>query len=65
MINEYVTTFGYMIESSGGNPEEAASKAVAEFSMPGAYDGMHPIVGDKAPNSKACFCDRARCNSKL
>ena len=50
MINEYVTTFGYMIESSGGNPEEAAAKAVAEFSMPGTYSGMHPIVGDKAPN---------------
>ena len=50
MINEYVTTFGYMIESSGGNPDEAASKAVAEFSMPGSYNGMHPIVGDKAPN---------------
>ena len=50
MINEYVTTFGYMIESTGGNPEEAAAKAVAEFSMPGTYSGMHPIVGDKAPN---------------
>jgi hypothetical protein len=29
---------------------EAAAKAVAEVSMPGEYDGFHPILGEKAPN---------------
>lgn len=50
MINEYVKTFGYMIESSGGNPEESAAKAVSEFSMPGRYEGFHPLLGEDAPN---------------
>jgi len=50
MVNEYITTFGYMIESSGANPEESAAKAVSEFSMPGTFNGFHPLVGDKAPN---------------
>jgi len=39
-----------MIESSGLEPNEAAAKAVAEVSMPGEYDGFHPILGEKAPN---------------
>ena len=50
MINEYVKTFGYMIESSGANPEESAALAVSEFSMPGTFNGFHPLVGEKAPN---------------
>tara|TARA_B100001996_G_scaffold382869_1_gene376054 strand:- start:9388 stop:12366 length:2979 start_codon:yes stop_codon:yes gene_type:complete len=50
MITEYVKTFGYMLESSGANPEESAAKAVSEFSMPGAFNGFHPLVGEKAPN---------------
>ncbi|MEC7837670.1 MAG: hypothetical protein VX523_02980 [Chloroflexota bacterium] len=50
MVNEYIKTFGYMIESSGANPEESAAKAVSEFSMPGTFNGFHPLVGEKAPN---------------
>ena len=50
MISEYSKQFGYMIESSGLEPNEAAAKAVAEVSMPGEYDGFHPILGEKAPN---------------
>ena len=50
MISEYVKTFGYMLESTGANPEESAAKAVSEFSMPGTFSGYHPIVGEEAPN---------------
>tara|TARA_B110001454_G_scaffold127870_1_gene119229 strand:- start:2621 stop:5635 length:3015 start_codon:yes stop_codon:yes gene_type:complete len=50
MINEYSKQFGYMIESTGAEPNEAAAKAVAEVSMPGEYDGYHPLLGEKAPN---------------
>ena len=50
MISEYSKQFGYMIESAGMQPTEAAAKAVAEVSMPGEYDGFHPILGESAPN---------------
>ena len=50
MISEYAKQFGYMIESVGANPSDAAAKAVSEVSMPGEYDGYHPILGDTTPN---------------
>ena len=50
MVNEYKKVFGYMIESSGANPDESAAKAISEISLPGTYNGSHPILGDKAPN---------------
>ena len=50
MVNEYKKVFGYMIESSGANPDESAAKAISEISLPGTYNGSHPILGDEAPN---------------
>ena len=49
MVNEYKNDFGYMIESYGGNPDESAAKAISEISLPGTYNGYHPILGD-VPN---------------
>ena len=49
MIKEYKNDFGYMIESYGGNPTESAAKAISEISLPGTYNGYHPILGD-VPN---------------
>ena len=49
MVNEYKNDFGYMIESYGGNPTESAAKAISEISLPGTYNGYHPILGD-VPN---------------
>ena len=49
MVNEYKNDFGYMIESYGGNPTESATKAISEISLPGTYNGYHPILGD-VPN---------------
>ena len=46
MIKEYKNDFGYMIESYGGNPTESAAKAISEISLPGTYNGYHPILGD-------------------
>ena len=56
MVNEYKNDFGYMIESYGGNPTESAAKAISEISLPGTYNGYHPILGDvpnvRPPSSK-------------
>jgi len=56
MIKEYKNDFGYMIESYGGNPTESAAKAISEVSLPGTYNGYHPILGDvpnvRPPSSK-------------
>ena len=56
MVNEYKNDFGYMIESYGGNPIESATKAISEISLPGTYNGYHPILGDvpniRPPSSK-------------
>ncbi len=56
MVNEYKNDFGYMIESYGGNPTESSAKAISEISLPGTYNGYHPILGNvpnvRPPTSK-------------
>jgi len=45
MIREYINVFGYMIEGPS-DKDSIASKAIAEFSLPGSYNGYHPILED-------------------
>ena len=49
MINEYKNVFGYMIEKNGFDVDSSVSKAISEFSLPGSYEGYHPILSD-TPN---------------
>ena len=49
MINEYKNVFGYMIEKNGFDVDSSVSKAISEFSLPGSYEGYHPILSDR-PN---------------
>jgi len=49
MIKEYKNVFGYMIEKNGFDVDSSVSKAISEFSLPGSYEGYHPILSD-TPN---------------
>ena len=48
MIREYINVFGYMIEGPT-DKDSIAANAIAEFSLPGSYNGYHPILED-VPN---------------
>ena len=48
MIREYINVFGYMIEGPT-DKDSIAANAIDEFSLPGSYNGYHPILED-VPN---------------